>query len=158
MMPALLTRMSSGLPVARNVLANASIDAGSSRSIGPTDTRFSPSRAAAARPGSRAGTITSAPAAASVLAVLSAATTSHDALSAETYGPVISALTMLLAANEKAGTIRSGLEPDDVLLILGFLWRIDPAGDWRAQAGRLLDILMDGLRAGAPTAQPASEA
>jgi hypothetical protein len=46
-----------------------------------------------------------------------------------------------------------------VLLILGFLWRIDPAGDWRAQAGRLLDILMDGLRAGAPTAhQPASEA
>jgi AcrR family transcriptional regulator len=89
---------------------------------------------------------------------LSAATTSHDALSAETYGPVINALTMLLAANEAAGTIRSGLEPDDVLLILGFLWRIDPAGDWRAQAGRLLDILMDGLRAGAPTALPASEA
>jgi hypothetical protein len=81
---------------------------------------------------------------------LSAATTSHDALSAETYGPVIKALTMLLAANEEAGTIRSGLAPDDVLLILGFLWRIDPAGDWRAQAGRLLDILMDGLRAGAP--------
>jgi hypothetical protein len=63
---------------------------------------------------------------------------------------VIKALTMLLAANEEAGTIRSGLAPDDVLLILGFLWRIDPAGDWRAQAGRLLDILMDGLRAGAP--------
>jgi len=81
---------------------------------------------------------------------LSAATASHDALSAETYGPVINALTMLLAANEEAGTIRSGLAPDDVLLILGFLWRIDPAGDWRAQAGRLLDILMDGLRAGAP--------
>jgi hypothetical protein len=82
---------------------------------------------------------------------LSAATTSHDALSAETYGPVINALTMLLAANEKAGTVRSGLDPDDVLLILGFLWRIDPASDWRAQAGRLLDILMDGLRAGAPS-------
>jgi hypothetical protein len=81
---------------------------------------------------------------------LSAATTSRDALSAETYGPVSTALTMLLDVNEKAGTVRSGLDPDDVLLILGFLWRIDPTSDWRAQAGRLLDILMDGLRAGAP--------
>jgi hypothetical protein len=80
---------------------------------------------------------------------LSAATTSHDALSAETHGPVINALTMLLAANEEAGTIRNGLDPDDILLVLGFLWRIDPASDWRAQAGRLLDLLTDGLRAGA---------
>jgi hypothetical protein len=57
---------------------------------------------------------------------------------------------MLLGANERAGTIRAGLDPDDVLLIMGFLWRIDPRSDWRARAGRLLDLLMDGLRAGSP--------
>ena len=68
------------------------------------------------------------------------------------YGPVIGALSTLLKANERAGTIRAGLDPDDILLILGFLWRIDPRSDWRAQAGRLLDLLLDGLRAGAPGA------
>jgi AcrR family transcriptional regulator len=81
---------------------------------------------------------------------LSTATTSQPGLAAETYGPVIGALSMLLRANEQAGTIRAGLDPDDVLLIMGFLWRIDPRSDWRARAGRLLDLLMDGLRAGAP--------
>ena len=78
------------------------------------------------------------------------ATTTHDALSAETYGPVIGALSLLLQANERAGTIRPGLDPDDVLLILGFLWRIDPKTDWRSRSSRLLDLLMHGLRAGAP--------
>jgi AcrR family transcriptional regulator len=81
---------------------------------------------------------------------LNNASTSHDSLAAESYGPVIGALSLLLKANEEAGTIRPGLDPDDVLLILGFLWRIDPKSDWRARADRLLGLLMDGLRAGAP--------
>ena len=75
---------------------------------------------------------------------------SHDGLAAESYGPIIGALTLLLDANTKAGTIRPGVIPDDVLLILGFLWRIDPKSDWQAQSARLLDILIDGLRSGAP--------
>jgi len=33
---------------------------------------------------------------------------------------------------------------------LGFLWRIDPKSDWRTRSGRLLDLLIDGLRAAAP--------
>jgi AcrR family transcriptional regulator len=81
---------------------------------------------------------------------LNAAGTSHDALAAESYGPVMGALSMLLAANEDAGTIRRGLDPDDVLLMLGFLWRIDPKSDWASRAARMLDLVMDGLRAGAP--------
>lgn len=82
---------------------------------------------------------------------LSTATTSHETLAAETYGPVVGALTMLLQANERAGTIRENVDPDDVLLMMGFMWRIDPKSDWQAQSKRLLDILMDGLRAGAPS-------
>ncbi len=81
---------------------------------------------------------------------LNAAGTSHDALAAESYGPVIGALSLLLRTNEDAGTIRVGLDPDDVLLILGFLWRIDPKTDWAARAARLLDVIIDGLRADAP--------
>lgn len=81
---------------------------------------------------------------------LSTASTSHDALAAESYGPVIGALSTLLKANEEAGTIRGGVDPDDFLLILGFLWRIDPQSDWRSRADRLLDLLVDGLRSGAP--------
>jgi len=81
---------------------------------------------------------------------LNAAGTSHDALAAESYGPVIGALSLLLQTNEDAGTIRVGLDPDDVLLILGFLWRIDPKTDWAARAARLLDVIIDGLRADTP--------
>ncbi len=78
------------------------------------------------------------------------AATSHDSLAAETYGPVLTALTMLLRANEQAGTIRPGIDPEDVLLMMAFLWKIDPKTDWRTRAGRLLDLLLDGLRTGAP--------
>ena len=83
---------------------------------------------------------------------LSAATISHENLAAETYGPVVGALSQLLQANERAGTIRPNVDPDDVLLMMGFMWRVDPNGDWQAQSRRLLDIMMDGLRAGAPSA------
>jgi AcrR family transcriptional regulator len=80
--------------------------------------------------------------------VLHAATS--DGLAGETYGPVIGAITLLLRACEQAGSIRPGLDPDEVLLMVGFLWRIAARDDWRARASRMLDVVMDGLRAGAP--------
>ncbi|GAB2999955.1 purine salvage operon transcriptional regulator XdhR [Streptomyces pseudoechinosporeus] len=66
------------------------------------------------------------------------------------HSPVISAAELLLRANEKAGTIRPGLTGDDFLLAIAGLWQIDPHGDWQPRATRLLDLVMDGLRAGAP--------
>ncbi|CAM5262970.1 TetR/AcrR family transcriptional regulator [Streptomyces hirsutus] len=36
-----------------------------------------------------------------------------------------------------------------MILAIGGLWQFDPTGDWRTRATRLLDIVMDGLRAGA---------
>ncbi len=77
-------------------------------------------------------------------------TTSHEGLAAETYGLVLGALSLLLHANEQAGSIRAGLDPADVLVLMSFLWRIEPIGDWRSRSDRLLDLFMDGLRAGAP--------
>ncbi|NED84999.1 TetR/AcrR family transcriptional regulator [Streptomyces sp. SID11233] len=65
------------------------------------------------------------------------------------HGPVTGAVTLLLDANEKAGTIRPGLSAEDFLLAIAGLWQIDPHSDWPPRAARLLDLVMDGLRAGA---------
>ncbi len=65
------------------------------------------------------------------------------------HTPVLSAAELLLRANEEAGTIRPGLTADDFLLAIAGLWQIDPRGDWEPTATRLLDLVMDGLRAGA---------
>jgi len=73
-----------------------------------------------------------------------------DGLVGETYGPVIGAVTMLLQACEDEGTIRQDLDPDDVLLLLGFLWRLEPNASWELRANRILDLVIDGMRMGAP--------
>ncbi|MGW3331574.1 TetR/AcrR family transcriptional regulator [Streptomyces rubiginosohelvolus] len=64
--------------------------------------------------------------------------------------PVMEAAGTLLRACEDAGAIRSGVTPDDFFLAIAGLWQIDPHEDWEPRAGRLLDLVMDGLRTGAP--------
>ncbi|MFI7311751.1 TetR/AcrR family transcriptional regulator [Streptomyces hygroscopicus] len=66
------------------------------------------------------------------------------------HGPVTEAVELLLAANEEVGTIRPGVTSDDFLLAICGLWQIDPRDNGQARARRLLDLVMDGLRAGAP--------
>jgi AcrR family transcriptional regulator len=66
------------------------------------------------------------------------------------HTPVTSATELLLRANEQVGTIRPGVTADDFMLAIAGLWQIDPGGDWQPRATRLLDLVMDGLRAGAP--------
>nr|BCB14657.1 TetR/AcrR family transcriptional regulator [Streptomyces spiroverticillatus] len=79
-------------------------------------------------------------------------TSRYGSLAQLGHGPVTGAVTLLLNANEEAGTIRPGLTPDDFVLAIAGLWQIDPHGDWQPRATRLLDLVMDGLRAGAPGA------
>jgi AcrR family transcriptional regulator len=74
------------------------------------------------------------------------AATAEDIVS-ETYGPVTNAIGQLLRAGEDAGTVRPGLDPGDVLLLMGFLWRTGPGEQGKAQAARLLDLVIDSLRA-----------
>ncbi|MGW7573834.1 TetR/AcrR family transcriptional regulator [Streptomyces sp. NPDC054765] len=78
------------------------------------------------------------------------ATAEQHTLAGLGHGPVTSAVTLLLTANAEAGTIRPGVTPEDFLLAIAGLWQIDPHGDWQSRAERLLDLVMDGLRAGAP--------
>jgi AcrR family transcriptional regulator len=78
------------------------------------------------------------------------ATLAQGTLIGLSKGSLSSAVELLLRANEEAGTIRPGMTPDDFMLAIAGLWQIDPHSDWQSRAGRLMDLVMDGLRAGAP--------
>jgi AcrR family transcriptional regulator len=69
----------------------------------------------------------------------------NDLSSTDTYDAIVGALDRLLQANISAGTLRRDLVADDVILALAGLWQLDPAGDWRAQAQRIYDIVLSGL-------------
>ncbi|MFI7009461.1 TetR/AcrR family transcriptional regulator [Streptomyces sp. NPDC050145] len=79
---------------------------------------------------------------------LCAATSARGAFKSLAQGPLTQALELLLAANDRAGTIRPGVSPDDFMLAIAGLWQIDPHSDWEPRAARLLDLVMDGLRTG----------
>lgn len=79
-------------------------------------------------------------------------TSGYSSLAELGHGPVTRAIRLLLEANDAAGTIRPGVTYDDFLLAIAGLWQLDPHTDWQPRAARLFDLVMDGLRAGAPTA------
>ena len=77
---------------------------------------------------------------------LRAASRNGTELFAETYEPVVAALGRLLVAAEAAGKVRTGLNPDEVILALAGLWELDPVGDWQTQAQQLYQLVFAGLR------------
>jgi AcrR family transcriptional regulator len=64
----------------------------------------------------------------------------------ETYAPVTAAVRELVNACVTDGSMTSGLDPADVLLLMGFLWRVGPGEMGRAQADRVMQLVIDGLR------------
>jgi len=69
----------------------------------------------------------------------------QDAIS-ETYKPVVTAVGQLIDACVADGSMRSNLDPDDVLLLMGFMWRVDAGVDGKKQAARIMEVVIDGLR------------
>jgi AcrR family transcriptional regulator len=67
-------------------------------------------------------------------------------LAAESHGRISEAVMELLDAGKAAGTIRADVDARDVLLLIGYLTRLDDA-DWAPRARHLLEIVRDGLRA-----------
>jgi AcrR family transcriptional regulator len=70
----------------------------------------------------------------------------NDGVLRETYGPMVGAIDLLLRACEASGSIRKGVNAEDVLLLMGFLWRIEPGREGEARAKRLLGLVMNGLQ------------
>jgi hypothetical protein len=66
-------------------------------------------------------------------------------LSAHSLGPIGDALTLLLDAGKADGTFRPDVDARDVILLIGYLSRLDDA-ESDARALHLLGIIMDGLR------------
>jgi AcrR family transcriptional regulator len=64
----------------------------------------------------------------------------------ETYGPMVDSVDRLLRACEKSGDFAPGADAEDILLLLGFLWRIEPGKAGETRAERLLDLVVGGLR------------
>ncbi|MFG3619327.1 TetR/AcrR family transcriptional regulator [Nocardia sp. NPDC047654] len=64
----------------------------------------------------------------------------------ESRDRLTAAVTTLLRAGASAGTLRSDVAPDDVLVGLSGVSLATENAERREQAGRLLDLLVDGLR------------
>ncbi|MCX0273392.1 TetR/AcrR family transcriptional regulator [Nocardia zapadnayensis] len=70
-------------------------------------------------------------------------------LAAHSLGPIGEAVELLLSAGRSAGTVRADAEARDVIVLIGWLSRLDDA-ELDTRGPRLLSILIDGLRAHRP--------
>ncbi|MFJ8637302.1 TetR/AcrR family transcriptional regulator [Streptomyces sp. NPDC093568] len=68
----------------------------------------------------------------------------HQAMSEQSYGPVIAAITELLDAGKEDTSIRPDADPGDFLQLTGALWRA--ASHPEDRAPRMLALILDGLR------------
>ncbi|MFJ7217595.1 TetR/AcrR family transcriptional regulator [Amycolatopsis sp. NPDC098790] len=69
----------------------------------------------------------------------------HQAITEQTYGPVIAAITRLLDAGKTDGTIRADADPRDFLQLTGALWRAASGPEDRSPS--MLALILDGLSA-----------
>ncbi|MEU1618685.1 TetR/AcrR family transcriptional regulator [Streptomyces sp. NPDC005722] len=67
----------------------------------------------------------------------------HQAISEQSYGPVIAAITALLDAGKKDESIRRDADPADFLQLTGALWRAASSPEDRAP--HMLALILDGL-------------
>lgn len=67
----------------------------------------------------------------------------HQSITERTYGPVIAAVTQLLDAGKRDGSIRADADPGDFLQFTGALWRAASQPEDRAEP--MLELLLDGL-------------
>jgi AcrR family transcriptional regulator len=69
----------------------------------------------------------------------------QDAIN-KTYEPIVAAVGQLVDACIADGSMRAGLDPGDVLLLMGFLWRVEAAPEGKQQAARIMEYVIEGLR------------
>ncbi len=81
-----------------------------------------------------------------MLAALTPAAGSSDALYADSSARMLAAIGRLMAAAIEAGEIRDDLAPEDVMrALLGMCYTREQAG-WQEKVIRLMDVFLDGLR------------
>ncbi|RWL92685.1 MAG: TetR/AcrR family transcriptional regulator [Mesorhizobium sp.] len=75
--------------------------------------------------------------------------TANSTLFSDTSGRVSGAMRGLVQSAAAAGKIRADIDASDVMHALGGIYSAPNTPDWRERSGRLVKLLMDGLRFGA---------
>jgi len=78
--------------------------------------------------------------------------TTNAELFSDVSGMIMQALHSLVEAAVVDGSIRDDVESSDVLLALSGIYSAPDTPEWRDRSRRLVSLLMDGLRWGAPKA------
>jgi len=68
---------------------------------------------------------------------------------ADTRERILGALRLLLDAGAADGTLRADVNPEDVMRIVNASWYLPDGPEWRDTVGRMLHLVIDGLRYGA---------
>lgn len=79
---------------------------------------------------------------------LRAAASSDSPLFAETRRQILGALRLLLDAGAADGTLRSDVDPTDVMRVMNGIWYLPDGPEWRESVGKMLGLVIDGLRYG----------
>ena len=85
---------------------------------------------------------------------LRSAAASDTPLFAATRERIMGALRLLLDAGADSGTLRSDVDPKDVMRVINGIWYLPDSPQWRADVGRMLELVIDGLRYGVPGRKP----
>lgn len=87
---------------------------------------------------------------------LRSAASSDSPLFAGTKEQICGALRALLDAGAAAGSLRQDIQPIDVMCVINGIWYLPEGPNWRQDVGRMLDLVIDGLRYGAAQGQSAA--
>jgi hypothetical protein len=71
---------------------------------------------------------------------------------------VVSAVGELVAAYAADGSMRDGLDPEDVLLRMSFMTRVEPTAAALARADRAMELAIYGLSCPAPSSDSGNSA
>ena len=85
---------------------------------------------------------------------LRSAAGSDSPLFAETRERIREALRLLLEAGAASGSLRADVDPKDVMRVINGIWYLPDGPEWRADVGRMLDLVIDGLRYGTGSPLP----
>ena len=81
---------------------------------------------------------------------LRSAAASDSPLFAQTREQILGALRQLLDAGGVSGTLRSDVDCKDVMRVINGIWYLPDGPQWREDVGRMLELVIDGLRYGVP--------
>ena len=79
---------------------------------------------------------------------LRTAAASDSPLFADTREQILGALRLLLDAGAVDGTLRTDVNPKDLMRVMNGIWYLPGGPEWRDSVGKMLDLVIDGLRYG----------